>query len=87
VKLKSEDLRDTKDFLVESIAEQAKQIGILPNVEAHERFVEPILRQVEVDLEEQGAQPIASPADEPAEEPEGEDFPDDMMLDRARRIR
>ena len=42
-------IRDTRDDLVSRITTQAKMIGLMPDVIAAEKFVDPILRKVEVD--------------------------------------
>lgn len=42
-------LRQTKDNLVGAITGQAKQFGLMPDVEAAEKFLDPILRKVEAD--------------------------------------
>lgn len=73
--LKGEDLRDAKDFLVGAIAEQAKDLGWMPKPEIHERAVEPIIRRVEVDAEDEARRSVLGPtalaALEPAPPPPG----------------
>lgn len=67
--LREEDLRDAKDFLVGAIADQAHALGIEPNVRAHEDFVAPILRKVEIDVEAERQAELAAPAP-PAPDPD-----------------
>lgn len=66
---KDAELRATEDFLVEKIADQAREIGVLPDVEAHRRFVRPIMLKVEEDAAEDAsaAAPPAPPTPDPDE--------------------
>lgn len=50
-KLDAETLREVKGDLVERLTDQQRLAGVLPNPEAAEAFVAPILRKVEVDAE------------------------------------
>lgn len=68
--LKGDELRDAKDFLVGAIAGQAQDLGILPAPDVHERAVDPIIRKVEVDAEEDARKGVAvAPAPPPEPEP------------------
>lgn len=51
-------LRETRDALVGAFAEQDRQFGAIPETERYEKFIDPILRKVEVDAASEPA-PVA----------------------------
>lgn len=66
--LKAEELRDAKEFLVENIADQARQIGLMPAPDVHARAVDPIIRRVEVDAEDEARRGVRPDPPAPAVE-------------------
>lgn len=61
-----ETLKETRGNLVKAFAEQDKKFGAVPEVERYEKFIDPILRKVEVD-----ARTEPEPVDAQAREREG----------------
>ncbi len=59
--VKDADLRDAKDFLIGAVADQAKALGALPNVRAHEDLVTPIIRTIDVDARDEQPAPAPEP--------------------------
>jgi post-segregation antitoxin (ccd killing protein) len=57
--LDAETLRATREGLVESFAEQDRQFGALPEPERYEKFIDPILRKVEVDVADEARRAAA----------------------------
>lgn len=50
-KLDEGTLREVKDDLMERLSDQQRQVGVIPRPDLSEKFIDPIIRKVEVDHE------------------------------------
>jgi hypothetical protein len=60
---REEDLRAAKEGSLQALADQAREIGALPRSETLERFVEPIIHKLDVDMTAEAGKSVPRPSD------------------------